>query len=260
VARYGGEEFVLLCADCDNATATRRAEEIRADLAATPQHSLDGKNITASFGVTEIQPGDTPDTMLRRADRALLQAKDNGRNRVVQLGSGLSGHEILASSNRWLSWFQSAPPGMLVERTLCTAVPLNIAVEKLRGFLADHHAEILSIDENMINFKIDGQYVPQTNRGGDRSIALVVSMHFEEAKSQPTGRAVGSLMRTIFRVSVRPRRNRDRRRHDISERANLLVHSLRSYLMAHEMSSMKAIAPPVIHSPSLFDWLFNRRR
>ena len=29
VARYGGEEFVMLCADCDNATATRRAEELR---------------------------------------------------------------------------------------------------------------------------------------------------------------------------------------------------------------------------------------
>jgi hypothetical protein len=67
-------------------------------------------------------------------------------------------------------------------------------------------------------------------------------------------------MRTIFRVSVRPRRNRDRRRHDISDRANLLVQSLRSYLMAHEMSSLQAIAPPALPSPSLFDWLFNRRR
>jgi diguanylate cyclase (GGDEF)-like protein len=88
VARYGGEEFVLLCADCDNATATQRAEEIRGELTATPQSMLDGKCMTASFGVTEIQPGDTPDTMLRRSDRALLQAKENGRNRVVQLGSG----------------------------------------------------------------------------------------------------------------------------------------------------------------------------
>ena len=47
-----------------------------------------GRRVTASFGVTEIQPGDTPDTMLRRADRALLMAKAAGRNRVVQLGVG----------------------------------------------------------------------------------------------------------------------------------------------------------------------------
>ena len=38
------------------------------------------------FGVTEIQSGDTPDTMLRRADRALFTAKQRGRNLVVQLG------------------------------------------------------------------------------------------------------------------------------------------------------------------------------
>ena len=44
--------------------------------------SLDGQAIPASFGVTDLRPGDTPDTMLRRADRALLVAKDQGRNRV----------------------------------------------------------------------------------------------------------------------------------------------------------------------------------
>ena len=45
--------------------------------------------MTVSFGVTEIQPGDTPESMLRRADRALLEAKRMGRNMVVQLGNGL---------------------------------------------------------------------------------------------------------------------------------------------------------------------------
>ncbi len=91
VARYGGEEFVMLCADCDNATITQRAEKIRRDLQDTPQGCLDSRPITASFGVTEIQAGDTPETMLRRADRALLRAKESGRNRVVQLGTGIPG-------------------------------------------------------------------------------------------------------------------------------------------------------------------------
>ena len=70
VARYGGEEFVLLCADCDNAAAARRAEQIRKALSQIPQPKMDGRSVTVSFGVTEIQPGDTPETMLRRADRA----------------------------------------------------------------------------------------------------------------------------------------------------------------------------------------------
>src|SRR5208337_1916412 len=89
VARYGGEEFVMLLADCDNTTASRRADQIRLALSQVPQPSMGGKTITVSFGVTEIQPGDTAETMLRRADRALLTAKENGRNQVVQLGSGL---------------------------------------------------------------------------------------------------------------------------------------------------------------------------
>ena len=72
VARYGGEEFVVLCADCHNAAAAERAEQMRKNLARLPQPALGGNPITASFGVTEVQPGDTPDTMLRRADRALL--------------------------------------------------------------------------------------------------------------------------------------------------------------------------------------------
>ncbi|MEM6654814.1 MAG: diguanylate cyclase, partial [Planctomycetota bacterium] len=90
VARYGGEEFAVLCADCNNASAAARAEEIRRKLAETPHSELGNKNITASFGVTELQAGDTPETMLRRSDRALLQAKDQGRNQVVQLGDGMT--------------------------------------------------------------------------------------------------------------------------------------------------------------------------
>ncbi len=90
VARYGGEEFVLLCPECDNATAARRAEQIRFELARLPQPALEMAPVTASFGVTELQPGDTAESMLRRADRALYQAKDAGRNQVVQLGVGLS--------------------------------------------------------------------------------------------------------------------------------------------------------------------------
>ena len=70
VARYGGEEFVMLCADCDNAAAARRAEQVRIALSQMRQPKMEGHTITVSFGVTEIQPGDTAETMLRRADRA----------------------------------------------------------------------------------------------------------------------------------------------------------------------------------------------
>ena len=89
VARYGGEEFVVLCADCDNASAARRARQVCKSLGQLSQPRMGGRAVTVSIGVTEVQPGDTPETMLRRADRALLMAKAAGRNTVIQLGTGI---------------------------------------------------------------------------------------------------------------------------------------------------------------------------
>ncbi|MDA7980341.1 MAG: diguanylate cyclase, partial [Pirellulales bacterium] len=90
VARVGGEEFAMLCSDCDATTAARRAEELRRSWSQIAHPKLSGRHATASFGVTEIQPGDTPQTMFARSDRALYMAKDGGRNRVIQIGNGLS--------------------------------------------------------------------------------------------------------------------------------------------------------------------------
>ena len=63
-------------------------------------------------------------------------AKAKGRNMVVQLGSGgEQGAEAGAG--------RADRPTGLLEQTLVTPVPLQIAIEKLRGFVADHQATIL---------------------------------------------------------------------------------------------------------------------
>src|SRR3954467_8844499 len=150
VARYGGEEFAILCADCTNASAARKAEGIRQALAAVKHASLGNASFTASFGVPELQTGDTPETMLRRADRALLQAKDQGRNQVVQLGDGMMEEKVKRS---W--WpFQSWRGGALIEAVLVSAVPIEVAVQKLRGFIADQEAKIVKTNENELQLAI----------------------------------------------------------------------------------------------------------
>lgn len=257
VARYGGEEFVLLCIDCDNTAATRRAEELRRELAEFPMAALGNKSITASFGVTELQNGDTPETMLRRADRALYQAKESGRNTVIQLGSGIDGEEPAPRATGWLSWLRGTTPDQLLSRTLVTSVPLNVVVEKMRGFMADHHAEIVSIAESHLTLRIDGENTPFLRRNSDRPVPFFIEMKFSEATVPAEGRG-NPTSRTIVHVTIRPHRSRDRRRRDAIERAGQLLLSLKSYLVAQEVRGPSdltvipntKVAPTTAETPS----------
>ncbi len=105
VARYGGEEFVILCAHCDESAAAERANEIRRQLEKTPQPMLKGKTITASFGVSDLQIDDDSTSLFVRADKALLHAKESGRNRVIK-ASTLSKKQLTSTPPRL-----SAPNG-----------------------------------------------------------------------------------------------------------------------------------------------------
>ena len=78
--RYGGEEFCLLLADTDVAGARALAERAREQITQPFEGAM--RALTASFGVTAWQAGDTPDKLFRRADHALYAAKGAGRNRV----------------------------------------------------------------------------------------------------------------------------------------------------------------------------------
>ena len=82
--RYGGEEFLLLLPDTGSDDAAHVAEKVRLAIAAISIPALQGP-LTASFGVAAL-PADSGDAsgLLRQADRALYQAKAEGRNRVGQ--------------------------------------------------------------------------------------------------------------------------------------------------------------------------------
>lgn len=82
VSRHGGDEFVILLSEIEHPhDATLRAEKMLQSLA--EPHAILGRNldITASIGIS-IYPddGDDAETLLRRADSAMYQAKNYGRN------------------------------------------------------------------------------------------------------------------------------------------------------------------------------------
>ncbi|TWT42520.1 diguanylate cyclase domain-containing protein [Botrimarina hoheduenensis] len=242
VARYGGEEFAILCADCNNATAAKRAETIRKKLSETPHSYLGGKNITASFGVTELQTGDTPETLLRRADRGLLQAKDQGRNQVVQLGDGMS--EATTSKTSWFGkWFSGGlvgGSGRVIETRLVSNVPIELAVEKLKGFVADRDVKILKAGLNELRLLVEDR---GGSHKGERPIEFLIDLQLSETHVERTntqGFAAGKYVITNVDVSIRAKRDRDRRRGRAIERGRLMLGSLKSYLMAREDDSEPA--------------------
>ena len=88
-ARYGGEEFAVLLPDCDAGEATTIAERMRQAVQAlgiAHRTSEVADEVTLSLGVASVVPrdGESAEIVLHAADKALYQAKDEGRNRVVR--------------------------------------------------------------------------------------------------------------------------------------------------------------------------------
>ncbi|WP_038054422.1 GGDEF domain-containing protein [Thioalkalivibrio sp. ALJ1] len=83
LGRWGGEEFMIVVPETPCKGAATMAEKLRQTVAAMKTSCP--ISVTASFGVTDMRPGDTPKTFARRVDEAMYQAKEAGRNRVVSL-------------------------------------------------------------------------------------------------------------------------------------------------------------------------------
>lgn len=85
VARWGGEEFVLALPSTGLSGALEVAERARRELEQSTIVTQAGVTVpvTASFGVAELQLGESIDTLIDRADRAMYEAKSSGRNRVI---------------------------------------------------------------------------------------------------------------------------------------------------------------------------------
>jgi len=94
VCRFGGEEFVLFLPDMPPDVAYARAEQLRTELAAqriTFETSV--IQVTASFGVANFpENGTTMDSLISAVDKAMYQAKEAGRDRVMV--SSVHGEEV----------------------------------------------------------------------------------------------------------------------------------------------------------------------
>ncbi len=124
--------------------------------------------------------------------------------------------------------------GALVDTRLLTNVPIELAIEKLRGFISDRDARILKVTSDEVSLEVNDT---AGGRGGPQMVTFVIEIQFgqqREAKTNTAGLAAGEYVYTVANVRIRPKRERDRRQTRVSERARLLLGNLKSYLMANE--------------------------
>lgn len=83
-ARIGGEEFAIVCFEKSKRSAEQLAERIRKDIESSNiKHQNQTFHLTASLGVACIEKNEDIDAILKKSDKALYQAKEQGRNRVT---------------------------------------------------------------------------------------------------------------------------------------------------------------------------------
>lgn len=98
IARYGGDEFGILLDRAAPDASLVAAQRIREKIERINFDS-DGQGrvaVTLSMGMAFCEPGDTADTLFKKADRALYASKENGRNRLTvyeaQLDDSFAAH------------------------------------------------------------------------------------------------------------------------------------------------------------------------
>ncbi len=98
--RMGGEEFLVCLKETSLAEGYRVIERLRIDLMRSPITLPDGRlvSVTASFGLVEAEPDLSVEDLIVCADRALYQAKNAGRNRVIRHGIDRPREELVAAT------------------------------------------------------------------------------------------------------------------------------------------------------------------
>ena len=246
VARYGGEEFVILCANCDEDAAVQRAEKIRFKLEKTAQPMLEGKCLTASFGVSELTDSDDTTSFFVRADHALLKAKEMGRNRVMRADtSRVADNEIGSGAKRSVSGigWQKLSSEPLLSQEFQTQTPVNVLAEKIRCVVPELNGQVSSNSERHIEFAC--QAGPALNRKEDVSFLVAIEMQRADSPEDGKGQAM-----TFLRIVILPAKTKWFAWKNVAnkETAMELMTMIRQYLSLNEETSLLKVNAAVTKS------------
>lgn len=199
VGRYGGEEFIILCPGTTADQAVRRAEQLRLALPSAEIGGLKDVQITASFGVTQVESGDSIESIFRRADKALYIAKATGRNRTLSLTSD----ELAATEAREQAETKPNDP-FVFHGSFQACIAADMIVYKLGGFVTDHNARLTEVTPKRASVRIGSSgLLPFWGKSVDRQPVELVIEFGNEAAAATRSQRVASKQVTV-QVQVRP--------------------------------------------------------
>ena len=150
VARYGGEEFVVLCPATDHDSAIRKAERLRTTLAEMNIGEKPRVNVTASLGVSQVEAGDSPDDLIHRADTALYNAKEGGRNRTCSL----SAREAVSAKQVDQEEKAAKRNASKFSGSFTTCMMPEMAVYKVGGFVSETDAKVVKVGPERVELRV----------------------------------------------------------------------------------------------------------
>jgi diguanylate cyclase (GGDEF)-like protein/PAS domain S-box-containing protein len=150
VARYGGEEFVVLCPETPLIDAFQKAERLRKALEKATVVKTNEFNITASFGVSQLEPTDEADDVLQRADKALYVSKHQGRNRTSQLTS----EQLRNHDPEMVKPSLEKPDAFVCDVILKACMAADMIVYKLKAFVDGNGAKLGKVNAKSVEMRL----------------------------------------------------------------------------------------------------------
>jgi diguanylate cyclase (GGDEF)-like protein len=145
LARFGGEEFVIICPENSLDDAYRKAERLRRSIEQAGLGEQETLHVTASFGVAQLMAGDTRESLLDRADKALFDAKEQGRNRTCTRSPNQHIEEQAAAANQ---------DPFICRESIVACLGSDLIVFKLGGFIEEAKARLIKVDEGELRLEI----------------------------------------------------------------------------------------------------------
>jgi hypothetical protein len=209
---------------------------------------LDGKCITASFGVAQLRTGDSPTDFFVRADTALLKAKELGRNRVVEASLGDNGQDatLKSAKERSLSGvdWRNFRGHSLISEEFESSTPLSVLVEKLRGYIIESEAEIRRVEPDFATLLVQVEDAHQMGR----KCNFIIDIEFQERQAEEDKATfVGNRLKTYIRISIREGKKKWFAV-NATDLAPQLLSEIRRYLMISDESAKLRIAPAATQS------------